>query len=312
MQAVRVSQYGSPDVLHVTTVPIPTPETGEALVEMRAAGVGPWDALVRTGKSGVPQRLPLTPGSDVAGVIRSVHASSPAYKVGDEIYGVTNPSFTGGYAQYALVAVDMIAPKPRSLSFVEAASVPVVAVTAWQMLFDQARLRSGQTVLILGAAGNVGSYAVQLAKWAGAHVFAVAASADERYLETLGADRFIDYKKERVGELHRDVDIVIDTVGGQAQEDALSILGPGAILVSSVSQPPERRARERGVTGIFFIVSVSTDRLARIATLIDSGVLGVSVGTVLRLDQAELAHEMLAGDVSHPRGKIVLDLGRSE
>jgi NADPH:quinone reductase-like Zn-dependent oxidoreductase len=162
MKAARVLEYGSPDVIQITDLPLPEPGNGQVRVHVKAAGVGPWDALVREGKSGVPQILPLTLGSDIAGIVDAMGANVLGFHVGDEVYGVTNEQFTGGYAKYALASAGMMARKPNVLSFIEAASAPVVAVTAWQMLFDCAHAAAGQKVLVLGGAGNVGAYAVQL------------------------------------------------------------------------------------------------------------------------------------------------------
>lgn len=298
MLAVRVHAYGGPEQLVLEQIPIPTPGNGEVLIRVYAAGVGPWDALVRTGHSGLPEPLPLTPGSDISGVLEAT---------GEEIYGLTNPSFTGGYAQYAVVARSSIARKPTSLSFIEAASVPVVAVTAWQMLFDHAKVSAGETVLVHGAAGNVGAYAVQLGHWAGARIIAVASRADADYVRGLGATEVIDYRTQRFEEHVSGVDAVIDTVGGETQARSFAVLKRGGMLASSVSAPSQELAAQYSVRTAFFIVSVSGAELERIAQLFDTGVLKADVGVVLRLADARKAHEMLAGIVPHPRGKIVLE-----
>jgi NADPH:quinone reductase-like Zn-dependent oxidoreductase len=305
MKAIRVHEYGGPERLVCEEMPVPVPQRGEVLVRVVAAGVGPWDALVRSGASGVAQKLPLTPGSDIAGIVeRTVDYESP-FHPGDEVFGVTNASFTGGYAQYARASVDMIAQKPYTLGFIEAASVPVVAVTAWQMLFEHARLAPGQRVLVLGGAGSVGSYAVQLARWAGARVIAVGDANDEVYVRSIGAETFID-RTEQIEDAVSPVDVVIDTVGGSAQERSFNVLNPGGTLVSSVSPPSEEKARKIDARVVFFIVCVTGGQLARIANLIDLGTLRTNVGTVLALDHAKRAHYMLEGRVRHALGKIVL------
>jgi NADPH:quinone reductase-like Zn-dependent oxidoreductase len=310
MIAVRVHRYGGPDELVVEETAVPEPSESEALIRVSAAGVGPWDALVRTGRSGLPQRLPLTPGSDIAGIVEKLGAdgAETLLEPGDAVYGVTNPSFTGGYAQYAVAALGSIARKPSSISFAEAASAPVVAVTAWEMLFDHADLRAGQTVLVHGAAGNVGAYAVQLARWCGAHVVGVGSASDENYVRGIGAATFIDYATQRFEQAVHDVDVVIDTVGGESQERSFPIIRRGGILVSSVSLPSEEDARRFGVRTAYFIVTVTTERLNQIARLVDQGILKIDLGIVLRLADARKAHEMLAGKVAHPRGKIVFDI----
>ena len=199
------------------------------LVRVKAAGVGPWDALVREGKSGLDQPLPLILGSELSGIVEAIGADVSGFKAGDEVYGATNEQFTGAYAEYALPAAGMIAQKPRTLNFIEAASAPVVTVTAWQMLFDYAHATAGQTVLIHGAAGNVGAYAVQLAKQAGLDVVATAGSADLDYIRGLGADRVVDYQTERFEESVAGVDVVLDNVGGDTQQRSLRVLKPGGI-----------------------------------------------------------------------------------
>src|SRR5512144_2427477 len=164
MMAWRVHEFGPPQVMKFEPVARPKPGPGEVLVHVHAAGVGPWDGWIRAGKSALPQPLPLTLGSDLSGIVAAVGSGISGMAVGDQVFGVTNTQFLGAYAEYAVASAGMLAKKPNSLSYVEAASVPVVAVTAWQGLFDHARLEAGQTVLIHGAAGNVGAYAVQLAR----------------------------------------------------------------------------------------------------------------------------------------------------
>ena len=288
-------------------LPRPTPAAGQLLVRVKAAGVGPWDALVREGKSGLHQPLPLILGSELSGIVEAIGADVSGFKAGDEVYGATNEQFTGAYAEYALPAAGMIAQKPRTLSFIEAASAPVVTVTAWQMLFDYAHATAGQTVLIHGAAGNVGAYAVQLAKQAGLHVVATAGSADLDYIRGLGAERVVDYQTERFEESVAGVDAVLDTVGGDTQQGSLRVLKPGGILVSVVSPVPEATQKRYGVRAAFFYVDVTTARLNQITELFDSGKLVTDVGTVLPLEEARIAHEMLGG-APHKRGKIVLSI----
>ena len=303
MKAARIHEFGSPDVIRIDDVPPPTPSEGEILVRVAAAGVGPWDALFREGKIAVSSPLPLILGSDLSGVVEATGPGVTKLKAGDEVYGVTNSQFLGAYAQYALASQMMIAQKPRSLSFVEAASAPVVAVTAWQMLFDYAQAKAGQTVLIHGAAGNVGAYAVQMARNAGLEVFATASAKDLDYVRELGAATAIDYRETHFEDVVRAVDIVLDTVGGDTLMRSIGVLKPGGILVSVV----EDIAAKAGVRAVYFIVEVTTDRLNTIAELFDSKKLVPQVGTVLPLADAQVAHQMLAG-APHGRGKIVLNV----
>jgi NADPH:quinone reductase-like Zn-dependent oxidoreductase len=276
------------------------------VVRVKAAGVGNWDALIREGKVEL-QPLPLILGSELSGIVEATGAGVSGFKAGDEVYGATNEQFSGAYAEYALASAGMMAQKPKTLNFIEAASTPIVTVTAWQMLFDYAHATAGQTVLIHGGGGNVGAYAVQLAKQTGLHVVATAASDDLDYVRDLGAERVVDYRTERFEESLTGVDVVLDTVGGDTQQRSLQVLKPGGILVSVVSPVPEATQKRYGVRAAYFYVDVTTTRLNKITELFESGKLTTDVGTVLPLEEARKAHEMLGG-APHRRGKIVLSI----
>jgi NADPH:quinone reductase-like Zn-dependent oxidoreductase len=307
MKAARVLRFGPPNVIIINDdLARPEPVAGQLLVRVRAAGVGNWDALIREGEIEL-QSLPLTLGAELSGIVEAIGAEVSGFKLGDEVYGATNEQFSGAYAEYAVPSAGRIALKPKTLNFIEAASVPVVAVTAWQMLFDYAHVTAGQTVLIHGAAGNVGSYAVQLAKQAGLHVVATASSADLDYVRGLGADRVVDYKSERFEESSTGVDVVLDTVGGDTQQRSLRVLKPGGILVSAVSPVLETTQERYGVRAAYFYVDVTTARLNKITEMFDNGKLVTNVGTVLPLEEARIVHEMLRG-LPHKRGKIVLSI----
>jgi NADPH:quinone reductase-like Zn-dependent oxidoreductase len=305
MNAARIHRFGAPDVIVVEDIPRPSPAPGEVLVRVAAAGVGPWDALIREGKSKVSPPPPLTLGSDLSGVVEAVGAGVGDFNNGDEVYGVTNPQFVGAQAEYAVASANMIAPKPHRLSMIEAASVPVVAVTAWQMLFEHARPDAGQIVMVLGAAGNVGAYAVQFAAHAGLRVIAVVGSKDVAYVRRLGVAEVIDYRVSDFTQLPQKVDVVIDTVGGDTRDRATHVLKPGGILVTVVSTAfvPARA----DVRSVFFYAEVTTARLDAISEALDGGTIGPQVGSVLPLDHVRIAHEMLAG-APHERGKIVLNV----
>jgi NADPH:quinone reductase-like Zn-dependent oxidoreductase len=305
MKAARVLRFGLPNVITNDDLPRPDPAAGQLLVRVKAAGVGHWDALVREGK--LPQPLPLILGSELSGIVEAIGAEVSGFKTGDEVYGATNEQFTGAYAEYALPSAIRMARKPKTLNFTEAASAPIASVTAWQMLFDYAHVTAGQTVLIHGAAGNVGAYAVQLASQVGLHVVATAASADLDHVRGLGAGRVVDYKRERFEDSLTGVDAVLDTVGGDTQQRSLQVLRPNGILVSIVSPVPETLEKRRGIRAAYFYVDVTTARLNKITELFDSGKLVTDVGTVLPLEKARAAHEMLEG-APHSRGKIVLSM----
>ncbi|HLJ90836.1 MAG TPA: NADP-dependent oxidoreductase [Candidatus Angelobacter sp.] len=306
MKAVRVHHFGGPEAIVVEDIPRPVPSEGELLVRVSAAGVGPWDALIREGKSKVSPPPPLTLGSDFSGVVEEIGTGvssfvTSGFKKGDEVYGVTNPQFCGAQAEYAVAAAGMIARKPQHLSHVEAASVPVVAVTAWQMLFEYGQAKAGQSVMILGAGGNVGAYATQLAAKAGLRVIAVVGSKDTEYARDLGSEIVVDYQTTGMKDHDGSVDLVLDTVGGELREQSFKALRPNGVLVSVASPlPPQHAAR-----GVFFYVEVTTGRLTMIARLFDRRELMTNVGSILPLEQASVAHAMLAG-APHKRGKILL------
>ncbi len=285
-------------------MPRPVPAEGELLIRVAASGVGPWDALIREGKSKVSPPPPLTLGSDLSGVVEETGPSVGGFKKGDEVYGVTNPQFCGANAQYAVAHADMVAPRPSRLSYVEAASAPVIAVTAWQMLFEYGNAKPNQTVMILGAAGNVGAYAVQLAVNAGMQVIGVVRSKDIEYVKALGSQTIVNDQSGKFGNAARAVDLVLDTVGGEARERAYSALKSSGVLVSVVSTDPVPERPD--VRSVFFYAEVTAERLNGISRLFDSGQLTPQVGTMLPLNDVRTAHEMLAG-APHKRGKIVLE-----
>jgi NADPH:quinone reductase-like Zn-dependent oxidoreductase len=311
MKAARIHKFGPPNVIVIDEIARPKPGNGEVLVRVAAAGVGPWDALIREHKSVVQTSLPLILGSDLSGIIEEIGPGVSGFQTGDDIYGVTNSDFCGADAEYTIAKAAMVARKPQSLSYIEAASVPVVAVTAWQMLFEYAHAKAGQTVLIHGAAGSVGAYAVQLASHAGLRVFATGSSRDEAYVLSLGAATFIDYKTTRFEEAVPPVDIVLDMVGGDTRDRSFGIIKRGGILVSVVSDPMPQQPQPNAVRAIFFLAEVTTDRLERITGLFTQGKLSARVGTVLPFQQTVIAHEMLAG-APHQGGKIVLNMRYSE
>jgi len=308
MTAARINQLGPPQIIALDRVDVPEPQELQVLVRVCAAGVGPWDALVRTGKSGLPLTPPLTLGAEISGIVEKVGANTTGFAPGDEVFGATNPLFIMGYAEYAVVATRMIAKKSAALSHIEAAAMPVVGVMAWQMLFDHASLREGQTVVIHGGAGNVGAYAVQLARAKKLHVIATVRNGDADYVRGLGAHEVINTETGNVANFARRADAVIDTVGGPTQDQLLTFVKPGGIIVSSVSRPNVQLAQKRRARADYFIVDVNTAQLTRLADMHDKNELVVPVGSVLPLSEVRAAHEMLDGTRAHKRGKIVLQV----
>ena len=308
MTAARINHPGPPEIIAFGAVAVPEPQELEVLVRIAAAGVGPWDALVRTGKSGLPVSPPLTLGAEISGVVEKVGANTGGFAAGDEVFGGTNALFVNGYAEYAVVSARMIAKKPPALSHLEAAALPVVGVMAWQMLFDHAAVREGQTVLVHGGAGNVGAYAVQLAHTRKLHVIATVRNGDAAYVKSLGADEVINTETANLADLVRRADAVIDTVGGALQDQLFDMVKPGGIVVSSVSRPNPQLAQRRRVRADYFIVDVNTTQLTRLADMRAAKDLIIPVGSVLPLAEARAAHEMLAGTRARKRGKIVLNV----
>jgi NADPH:quinone reductase-like Zn-dependent oxidoreductase len=304
----RVNRFGGPEVISFETIGPLHPGEGEVLVRVKAAGVGPWDGWIRSGHSALPQPLPLTLGSDLAGVVVTVGANVAAFAPGDEIFGVTNPRFTGSYAEFAIASAAMIACKPKSLSDIDAASVPVIAVTAWQALFEEAAMMRGQRVLIHGAAGNVGAFAVQLAHGAGLYVVATCGEQDAAFVHSLGADEVLTREGKPFEDLVHEVDVVVDLVGGTVQQRSFAVLKRGGALISAVSKPNQDAGTVHGVKSAFFLVNVTTGRLGTIARMLAAGTLATSVGTILPLADAVVAHEMLEGMRPRSRGKIVLQV----
>lgn len=303
MKAVRITRFGGPEVIEVQDIAVPSPGPEEVLVRVYAAGVAPWDAIIREGRSKVSPPPPLTLGSDLAGVVERVGDGVTGLRVGDAIYGVTNPQFVGAQAEYAVAKSNMIALKPGVLSDLEAASAPVIAVTAWQMIFEYAQSKRGDTVLIVGAAGNVGAYAVQMAVSSGVTVVAVARRKDEDFLRMLHANVIAHVDGPDVMRELPQVDAILDLVGGEALQQAGTALKQHGKLISVVSQ--QSLPNRQDVDPVFFYADVTTARLQTLNEMFESGRITARVGSVLPLEDARRAYNMLAG-APHERGKIML------
>lgn len=328
MKAVRLHEHGGPEVLRYEDAPIPTPGPGEVLVRVHAAGVNPPDWYLRGGLTEMPGEkgstvsLPVIPGTDVSGVVEAVAPDVEDFAPGDEVFGLLRfPSFDGSaYAEYVAAPAADLAHKPAGVDHVHAAAVPMAGLTAWQFLievghdrpspFQRARHRptaldTGTTVLVNGAAGGVGHLALQLAKWKGAHVTAVASSAHEAFLRELGADRFIDYTKQRPEDLVRDLDLVLDTVGGPAGGRFLRTLKRGGSLFPVFpAEVAEEEAAKLGVTVSTAQVRSSGAQLAQLGRLLDKGTVRVAIDGTFALSDARAAHERAAR--GHIQGKVVL------
>jgi NADPH:quinone reductase-like Zn-dependent oxidoreductase len=311
MKAVRFHEFGGPEVLRYEDAPRPTPGEGEVLVRVHAAGVNPVDWKVRQGGlRGLAPSLPQIPGFDVAGVVAQVGEGVERLEVGDAVYGYLSLRRGGAYAEYVVAAEGELAAKPEQLSFVEAAAMPLAGLTAWQALFNTAALEAGQTVLVHAGAGGVGHFAVQLAHWRGAKVITTASERNHEFLRGLGADVVIDYRTQRFDQIARDVDVVLDSIGGETQRRSLDVLKPGGFLVSIVGSPDERALEERDLRGAGMLVQPRAAQLDVLAELVADGKLRPEVSLVLPLAEAARAHEQ--SQTLHARGKIVLEVVKPE
>lgn len=308
MSAVRIHAFGGPDVLEVERVPRPAPGPGELLVRVGAAAINPVDTGVRAGSSQelADARLPYVPGYDLSGVVVETGPGVKRFAPHDEIFAMLDLRRGGAYAEYALVKESEAAIKPARLSHAEAASLPLVALTAWQALVETADLQAGQVVLIHAGAGGVGSIAIQLAKLRGAKVITTASGRNHDFVRSLGADVAVDYREQRFEEVARDVDVVLDTIGGETQTRSLDTLREGGILVGLTGLTPGARTSARAVRATAILVRPDAEQLARIAGLVDSGELRPVVSLLLPLEQAAEAHRQ--SETRRTRGKIVLDI----
>ena len=306
MKAVRIHKYGGPEVLQYEDVPRPQLGNGEVLIRIYAAGVNPVDWKVRSGflNGLIHHKLPLIPGWDLSGVIEEVGPGVSQFKKGDEVFSKPDTSRDGAYAKYVTVRESEVALKPKSLHHVYAAAVPLAGLTAWQALFDVAQLRRRQSVLIHGGSGGVGHFAVQLARWKGAHVIATASTKNQQLLREIGVEQPIDYTTQRFEQVAEDVDVVLDTIGGETQERSWKVLKQGGLLASIVQPPGADKAKRFGVRSAFVLSNTNRNELAGIAALIDSGNLKVVLDRILPLSEVRRAHEL--SQSGHVRGKIVL------
>jgi NADPH:quinone reductase-like Zn-dependent oxidoreductase len=304
MMAVVAHEYGAPDLLKLERVPRPEPKEDEALVRVIASGVNPADPLTLSGKYAreFGTHLPLIPGYDIAGVVDKTGANVTKLKVGDAVYGY--PTFGGGWADYVTVKEWEVAAKPTSLNFVEAAAVPMGALTAWQALVNVAKLQPGQTILIHGGAGGVGSFAVQIAKVRGARVIATASTGNQDLLKQLGADMVIDYTKTRFEDVAKDVDAVLDPVGKETLARSYAVVKKGGVVMSLVARPDPAELERLGIRGAGISVHPDAQDLTQIAQLIDVGKIKPIVTQILPLSEAIAAQRQAA--THHTRGKLVL------
>ena len=306
MKAVVIHEYGGPEVLKYEDVPQPEPKQDQLRIHVIAAGVNPVDGMIRSGMFDKEGRraFPVILGGDISGVVEKVGSNITKFKSGDPVFAYVSLDNSGGYAQYAVVTEREAAPKPKSLTYVEAAAVPIVALTAWQALIDTAKLKAGQTVLIHGGSGGVGSFAIQIAKAHGAKVIATASTANQELLKQLGADVAIDYTKQNFENVAKDVDVVLDSIGKDTLARSYGVMKKGGIIVSLVARPDPAELEKHGIRGEALSVDPNSDELSEIGKLIDEKKINVIVSQTFPLSEARKAQEQVA--TGHTRGKIVL------
>jgi NADPH:quinone reductase-like Zn-dependent oxidoreductase len=304
--AIVAHEYGGPEVLKYEEIQRPEPKDDEILIRVIAAGVNAVDASIRAGKFAkvFGTRLPLIPGSDIAGVVEKAGSKVTKFKNGDSVFAYTDLKDGGGYAEYMVATEREASPKPQSLSHLEAAAVPIVALAAWQALIDTAKLSTGQTVLIHGGSGGVGTFAIQIAKARGAKVIATASTRNQDLLKELGADVAIDYTKQKFEDIAKDVDVVLDSLGEDTLKRSYAVVKKGGFIVSIVPGPDPAELERRGIRGKFISVEPDADELAEIGKLIDQKKIKVLVSQTFPLSEAIKAQEQIA--TGHTRGKIVL------
>jgi NADPH:quinone reductase-like Zn-dependent oxidoreductase len=305
MKAVRFHEYGGPDVLKYEDAPKPEPAPDELLIRVHATSVNPVDWKVREGhlKGMMNYTLPLIPGWDLSGVVEAAGANTHM-KPGDEVYSKPDLSRNGTYAEYAIARESEVAAKPKSIDHTTAAAIPLAGLTAYQALYDAAKLAAGQKLLIHGAAGGVGTFAIQLAKLRGAHIIATASKKNHDFLKSLGANECIDYNTTKFEDVVHDADVVLDTITGETMERSWKVLKKGGILISILEPPKPEKAAAHGVRCHHTFVQSNAAELVELAKLVDSGKLKPVIEKVYPLSEARAAQESNAQ--GHTRGKIVL------
>ena len=303
MQAIQASDYGGPEVLALKQAPRPEPNPDQILIRLKAAGVNPADWKHRAGflQQFMPLTFPWTPGLEGSGVIEAVGANVVTLKKGDEVYGLVS----GSYAEYALASANEVQPKPAGLTFEQAAVIPFGALTAWGAVIDTANVEKGQRVLVHGAAGGVGGYAVQLARWKGAQVIGTASAQNLEYARSLGAEDVIDYNATRFETVLRDLDVVIDTVGGDIPERSWQVLRPAGVFITVAAWLPEGAGQAHNVKALN-AGPAAPETLKQISKLIEAKQLKPDVGPLFSLAQAAQAQEL--SQTGHGRGRIILQM----
>ena len=306
MKAIVIHAYGGFDVLRYEDTPRPEPKEDEILIRVMAAAVNPVDAAIREGRMTkvIGDKLPLIPGMDVAGVVEKAGAKISKFKTGDPVYAYLSFQGQGGYAEFAIAKETEASRKPKSLTYERAAAFPLAATTAWQALIDTAKLSKGQTVLIHGGSGGVGHFAIQIAKARGAKVIATASTRNQVLLAQLGADQAIDYTATKFEDAVKNVDVVLDAVGGDTLARSYGVVKKGGIIVSIAGQPDQTELDKHGIRGSQMMAHPDAKVLEELTKLIEAKRIMPIVSQVLPLAEAAKAHEQIS--TRHTHGKIVL------
>ncbi len=307
MKAAQINKYGGSEVVVINKNALkPTVSPGQLIVEIHAAGVNPVDWKIREGymRQVIQLQFPATLGGDFSGVV--AEAGTSGFKKGDEVYGAARVmgGGSGSFAEFASVDTKVIALKPKNISHVEAAALPLTGVSAWQALVDHAGLTEGKKILIHGGAGGIGTIAIQLAKYLEAYVATTVNAKDLPYVQELGADEAIDHKKLPFEDVFHNYDAVFDPVGGETYEKSFKVLRKGGIIVSMLEQPRQDLMKKYGVNAIGQYTQINSERLSRVAELAEKGAIKVHVDKIFPLERAGEALDYLQR--GHPRGKVVL------
>jgi NADPH:quinone reductase-like Zn-dependent oxidoreductase len=306
MKAIRIHSYGGPEMLQYEDAPRPVPNDDDVLIKVIAAGVNPVDWKIRQGYMKEMFKLPLIPGWDVAGVIEEKGKNVTGLEIGDSVYSRPEILRNGAYAEYIVVKASEVALKPETIDYIQAAAVPLAALTAWQSIFDLGHLQAGQKILIHAAAGGVGHYGVQFANWAGAHVIGTASAGNHEFLKSIGAHETIDYKTTAFEDAVHDADVVFDTLGGEVWQRSWKVLKRGGIIVSTLRGPEAGGMDALNKLCAHVFVQPDAAQLGEIAALIDNGHVRPEISRVFPLQEADKAH--ISSQSGHARGKIVLDV----
>ena len=308
MKAVRIHNYGNSDVLEIEDIPIPDYSDDDVLIQIHATSINPIDWKIREGyfKGMINHTLPLTLGWDVSGVVTKIGSNVKRFKIGDEVYTKPDIERNGSYAEYIAVKESIVDFKPKSITHLEAASIPLAGQTAWAALVMTAEIQPGQKVLIHAASGGVGSLAVQIARGKGCHVIGTTSEKNIGFVLNLGAHEAIDYRNQNFSELLKDVDVVLDTIGGKTLDDSWKVLKQGGIMVSIAGNPNPETAALYKVRSSAIFSQPDVSILEHLRNLIDTGNLRPVVGKVFTLDEIKQAHEL--SQSGRARGKIVISI----